>query len=64
VTFQPGNLDVRRLAAALYQNDRIGVATRTGADRPGIRFSPHIYNTMPEVERAVAAVARYMRAGV
>jgi selenocysteine lyase/cysteine desulfurase len=64
VTLQPGNLDVRKLAAALYQNDRIGVATRNGADRPGIRFSPHIYNTMPEVERAVAAVAKYVRAGV
>ena len=64
VSFRPGNLDVARLAAALYRSDRIGCATRVGADRPGIRFSPHIYNTMSEVERSVAAIAKYMRQGV
>ena len=61
---RPGNLDVTRLSAALYRNDRIGCATRGGSDRPGIRFSPHIYNTMAEVDRSVAAIAKYMRQGV
>ena len=46
-----GNLGRCQLAAALYRNDRIGCATRGGMDRPGIRFSPHIYNTMAEVDR-------------
>jgi isopenicillin-N epimerase len=64
VSFRPGNLDVAKLSAALYRNDRIGCATRAGADRPGIRFSPHMYNTMAEVDRAVAAIAKYMRQGV
>ena len=64
VTFRPGNLDIPKLSAALYKNDRIGCATRTGSDRPGIRFSPHIYNTMAEVERTVAAVAKYTKQGV
>jgi selenocysteine lyase/cysteine desulfurase len=64
VSFQPGALDVSKLSAALYRNDRIGCATRGGSDRPGIRLSPHIYNTMAEVDRAVAAIARYMRQGV
>jgi selenocysteine lyase/cysteine desulfurase len=64
VTFRPGNVDIPKLAAALYRNDRIGCATRTGSDRPGIRLSPHIYNTMAEVDRAVAAVAKYVRQGV
>jgi selenocysteine lyase/cysteine desulfurase len=64
VSFQPGSLDVSKLSAALYRNDRIGCATRGGADRPGIRFSPHIYNTMAEVDRSVAAIAKYMRQGV
>ena len=64
VTFQPGALDIPKLAAALYRNDGIGCATRTGTDRPGIRFSPHIYNTMAEADRAVAAVAKYMKQGV
>jgi isopenicillin-N epimerase len=64
VTFRPGSVDIPKFSAALYRNDRIGCATRTGTDRPGIRFSPHIYNTMAEVDRAVAAVAKYMRQGV
>lgn len=64
VTFRPGNVDIPKLSAALYRNDHIGCATRTGTDRPGIRFSPHIYNTMAEVDRAVAAVAKYVRRGV
>jgi selenocysteine lyase/cysteine desulfurase len=64
VSFRPGTLDVTKLSAALYRNDRIGCATRGGADRPGIRFSPHIYNTIAEIDRAVAAIARYMRQGV
>ena len=64
VSFRPGSLDVAKLSAALYRNDRIGCATRAGADRPGIRFSPHVYNTMAEVDRAVAAIAKYMRQGV
>jgi selenocysteine lyase/cysteine desulfurase len=64
VTFRPGNLDIPKLAAALYRNDRIGCATRTGSDRPGIRLSPHIYNTMAEVDRALAAISKYLRQGV
>ena len=64
VTFQPGSLDLRKLAAALYERDHIACATRGGKDRGGLRFSPHFYNTMAEVERAVAAVGRYMKSGV
>jgi isopenicillin-N epimerase len=64
LSFQPGNLDVRKLAAALYQNDRIACATRAGQDRPGLRFSPHFYNTQKEIERAIAAIRKYMATGV
>jgi isopenicillin-N epimerase len=64
LSFQPGNLDVRKLSAALYQKDRIGCATRGGQDRPGLRFSPHFYNTHAEMDRAIAAVKKYMAAGV
>lgn len=64
LSFQPGNLDVRKLSAALYQKDRIGGATRGGQDRPGLRFSPHFYNTHADVDRAVAAVKKYMASGV
>ena len=64
VSFQPAGLDVRKLSAALYQQDRIGCATRGGQDRPGIRLSPHFYNTHMEVDRALAAIRKYITAGV
>jgi selenocysteine lyase/cysteine desulfurase len=64
VSFQPGNLDTRKLSTALYQKDHIGCATRGGQDRPGIRLSPHFYNTHADIDRTVAAIKRYMATGV
>lgn len=64
VSFQPGAADARKLADVLYEKDRIACATRGGTDRPGLRFSPHFYNLPAEVDRAVAAIARYVRSGV
>jgi selenocysteine lyase/cysteine desulfurase len=64
VSFLPGNLDPHKLGEALYNTDRIGSMIRGGPDRGGLRFSPHIYNSMGEVERAVNAVRRCMRNGV
>lgn len=64
VSFLPGSLDVRKLSAALYEKDRIVCATRGGADRGGLRFSPHFYNSPAEVDRVIAAVKGYMAAGV
>jgi len=64
VSFQPGSLDIRKLHQALYERDRIACATRGGTDRPGIRFSPHFYNLQSDVDRAVAAVRRYIKQGL
>ena len=64
VSFQPANLEVRKLQQALYERDRIACATRPGADRGGIRFSPHFYNLHTDVERAVAAVKQYVMRGL
>jgi len=64
LSFQPGSLDVRKLSASLYKTDRIGCATRGGQDRPGIRFSPHFYNTHADVDKAIAAMKKYMATGV
>lgn len=64
VSFLPGNLNLTKLAEALYQKDRIAGAPRAGADRGGIRFSPHIYNTHKEIERTLAALRRYMTTGL
>ncbi len=64
VTMRPASLDPRRLAAALYEKDRVAVSARAGTDRPGVRFSPHLFNTMAELERTVNAVRRYLASGV
>jgi isopenicillin-N epimerase len=64
LSFLPGSLDVRKLSAALYQKEKIGCATRGGQDRAGLRFSPHFYNTMADVDRTVAAVKKYIATGV
>jgi len=64
VTFAPGTLDLRKLVAALYERDKIAVTTGGGAGRNGIRVSPHFYNTPEEIERLLASLARYSRAGI
>ncbi len=63
VTFRPGELEPRRVLAAL-EEDGIVAAARGGQDRPGIRFSPHFYNTEQDIERAVEAIRGYMRTGL
>jgi selenocysteine lyase/cysteine desulfurase len=62
VTFRPGTLDPARLASTLYEKERIACTGRGGADRPGIRFSPHFFNLEEEVDRAAAAVRKYLAA--
>jgi selenocysteine lyase/cysteine desulfurase len=64
VSFRPGSLSIPKLSAALYENDKIACATRGGSDRGGLRFSPHFYNSPAEIDRALSAVAKYMRSGV
>jgi isopenicillin-N epimerase len=64
VSLQPGTLDPGKLTQALFEKDGIICATRAGADRSGVRFSPHFYNSHAEVERAVAAIRRFMTSGV
>jgi selenocysteine lyase/cysteine desulfurase len=64
VSFQPGSLDANKLASALYTNDRIAITTRGGQDRPGLRVSPHFYNSPAEVDRLLAALGKYLKTGV
>jgi isopenicillin-N epimerase len=64
VSFKPGSLSIPKLSAALYENDKIACATRGGTDRGGLRFSPHFYNTPAEIDRSLAALTKYMKAGV
>ena len=62
VSFQPASLDPSRVLSAL-ERDGIVASTR-GGERPGIRFSPHFYNSFQDVERAVDAISRYLRSGL
>ena len=65
VIFKPGALDPQRLGAALTENEKIVVTTRgANGSNPGLRVSPHFYNTMADVDRFVAAIARYVKNGV
>ncbi len=42
----------------LWSRDRLSIAMTASGDTAGLRFSPHIYNSMDEVERVVAAVKK------
>jgi selenocysteine lyase/cysteine desulfurase len=64
VIFKPGTLDPRRLNAALTEKNRFIVTARAGEDRPGLRLSPHFYNTMAEMDRFVDTLSRYLKTGV
>jgi isopenicillin-N epimerase len=64
VSFVPGTLDANKLADALYVNEKVGVTTRGGTDRPGIRVSPHFYNSPAEVDRLLAGLSKYLRNGL
>ena len=64
VIFKPGSLDPRRLGEALTR-ERMVVTTRgPNGPNPGLRVAPHFYNTTDDVDRLVAAIARYMKSGV
>lgn len=64
VSFQPGSLDSRKLAASLYEKDHIAITTRGGQDRGGLRVSPHFYNSPEEIDRLLGALPKYLKAGV
>ncbi len=54
--FQIPGVEPRAGFQALYESHDIGSAGMSGGF-PGIRLSPHIYNTLAEAERAAEAVA-------
>ena len=60
VTFRPGSTDISKMAASLYEKIGFAGATR-GGDTPGMRISPHIYNSFEQVEKVVAAISDYVR---
>jgi selenocysteine lyase/cysteine desulfurase len=61
VIFQPGSADPRQVGAALLDRHRIVATVRGGQQNPGLRLSPHFYNTMEEMDAAIDAVRESMR---
>jgi selenocysteine lyase/cysteine desulfurase len=64
VVMKPGSLDPRKLGSLLQEKEKIVCTVRGGQDRPGLRFSPHIYNTMADIDRTVDAIRKYVATGV
>jgi isopenicillin-N epimerase len=62
VSFLPGSLNANTVANTLYEKDRVAITTRGGQDRPGLRVSPHFYNSPAEVDRLLAGLARELKA--
>jgi isopenicillin-N epimerase len=60
VTFLPGDADPNKLAAVLYEKEKIACMARAGADRPGLRLSPHFYNLHDEIDRTLAGIKKHM----
>ena len=60
VIFKPGELDPRKVFNKLYTTYHVAGAGMG----PNIRLSPHVYNTLDEADRAVAAIAEMLKDGV
>jgi isopenicillin-N epimerase len=58
VVFDVTGIDLNKTLDVLYHKYNIGCAV-FGGDSGGIRFCPHIYNTVEEIDRAVDAVASW-----
>lgn len=60
VIFKPGTLDAPKVYERLYSHHLIAGAGMG----PNIRLSPHIYNTLGEADRVVAAISEMLKDGV
>lgn len=56
VTFAVPGRDPHRLQEILFERHRVVCAVSTGPYRPGLRLSPHFFNTAEDVERALAGI--------
>jgi selenocysteine lyase/cysteine desulfurase len=56
IKFDLAKPSVKAAYDVLYSRHRLGIAQTASGDAKGLRFSPHIYNTVDDIDRAVAAV--------
>ncbi|HEX6323663.1 MAG TPA: aminotransferase class V-fold PLP-dependent enzyme [Vicinamibacterales bacterium] len=59
VIVQPGSAEPRRVGAALTAAGVV-CTVRGGRQNPGLRFAPHFYNTMEDIDRTLAAVRQHL----
>ncbi len=57
IVFHTPGLDISRALETLYLDHNVGCAVMGG----NIRFSPHLYNTLEDIEKAAHAVAQIFR---
>ena len=56
VKFKLKNMPTKRAYDTLWEKHRIATSSTLSGDAEGLRFSAHIYNSMEQIDRAVAAV--------
>ncbi|HET9320854.1 MAG TPA: aminotransferase class V-fold PLP-dependent enzyme [Bryobacteraceae bacterium] len=56
VKFRLKKVSTKQAYDTLWEKHRLAIAMTPSGDAEGLRFSPQIYNSMEEVDRAVAAV--------
>jgi selenocysteine lyase/cysteine desulfurase len=56
VKFRLKNVATKHAYDTLWERSGLAIAMTAAGDSEGLRFSPQIYNSMEEIDRAVAAV--------
>lgn len=56
VKFKLRNMPTKQAYDTLWERHRIAIASTLSGESEGLRFSPHIYNSKEQIDRAVAAV--------
>jgi selenocysteine lyase/cysteine desulfurase len=50
------NRPTQQVYNTLWERNRLAIAMTASGDAEGLRLSPHIYNSIDDIDRAVAAV--------
>ena len=53
--------DLKKVYDRLWNDHRVAIAMTPAGDSRGLRFSPHVYNTTAEIDRAVEALRQVAR---
>jgi selenocysteine lyase/cysteine desulfurase len=56
IKFRLRNVSTKRAYDTLWERHRISIAMTASGESEGLRFSPHIYNSIDQIDRALAAV--------